>query len=237
MVTGTLIAFIGDVNGLNVSLALSLLLGVLTPLTVEGVHRTALAGSLRQDADVLLAERVLSELGYWTGPVDGRWDAGTRHALVAFQKVEGRKRTGRLDDDELTALRGAARPTPRENEGPHVEIDLTRQVLFTVDESGAITRVLSISSGNGRPYASRGQRGIAITPPGRFRIERKISGWHRSPLGLLYEPSYFRRGWAIHGSSSVPVYPASHGCIRVPMYAALELSELLKLGTPVLIYE
>ena len=37
----------------------------------------------------------------------------------------------------------------------------------------------------------------------------------RSPLGTLWRPRYFYRGYAIHGSRSIPGYPASHGCARL----------------------
>src|SRR5688500_10256942 len=88
------------------------------------------------------AEQRLWDLGYWAGPVDGKFDSDSRHALIAFQKVERRARTGKLTLDELTALRTAARPLPRHARYPHAEIDLERQVLFLVDETSEITRIL-----------------------------------------------------------------------------------------------
>jgi lipoprotein-anchoring transpeptidase ErfK/SrfK len=36
-----------------------------------------------------------------------------------------------------------------------------------------------------------------------------------APLGRLYRPVYFYGGYAVHGSGSIPAYPASHGCARV----------------------
>ena len=58
-----------------------------------------------------------------------------------------------------------------------------------------------------------------------------------SSLGLLYYPSYIFNGIAIHGSLSIPTRPASHGCIRVPMFAAKELSSLLPIGIEVDVYD
>ena len=55
----------------------------------------------------LLQKDAYRILGYWTGPVDGALDSGSRHALIAFQKVEGRKRTGKLTRAELQALLSA----------------------------------------------------------------------------------------------------------------------------------
>jgi peptidoglycan hydrolase-like protein with peptidoglycan-binding domain len=183
------------------------------------------------------AEQRLWDLGYWAGPVDGKFDSASRHALIAFQKVEGRARTGNLTLSELNALRSASRPNPRFGQYGHVEIDLRRQVLFVVDETGVVLRILSVSTGNGQLYTDHGQVHRARTPAGSFTVQRKIKGWRLSSLGLLYYPSYIHNGIAIHGSPSVPAHPASHGCIRVPMFAARELSSLLPVGVQVLIYD
>ena len=94
------------------------------------------------------AEQRLSDLGYWTGPVDGRFDAASRQALIAFQKVEGRKRTGALTPDELEALRNALPPQPLETGDAHVEVDLALQVLFVVDADGKVSHILPVSSGS-----------------------------------------------------------------------------------------
>lgn len=47
-----------------------------------------------------------------------------------------------------------------------------------------------------------------------------MNGFDPSPLGTLYDPMYFTGGYAIHGNPSVPPFPASHGCVRVPMWLA-----------------
>jgi hypothetical protein len=188
-------------------------------------------------AERLEAEQRLSDLGYWTGPIDGNLDPGFRQALIAFQKVEGRERTGRLTLNELEALREASRPLPLNAEYAHVEIDISRQVLFVVDASGSITHIVPVCTGNEKFYMDRGQIHKAVTPKGKFKVLRKISGWRRSTLGLLYYPSYIHAGIAIHGSPAMPVYPASHGCIRIPMFAAKELSEMLPIGTEVIVYQ
>jgi lipoprotein-anchoring transpeptidase ErfK/SrfK len=56
-------------------------------------------------------------------------------------------------------------------------------------------------------------------------------------MGLLYYPNYIYGGVAIHGSPSVPATPASHGCIRIPIFAAKEFFDMATLGMPVLIYD
>lgn len=195
------------------------------------------AASRLNREEILEAERRLGELGYWTGEVDGTWDLLSRHALVAFQKVEGRERTGRLTREELRALSEASRPLPREGGPPHVEIDVKRQVLFVVDGEGMVMKILPVSTGNEGRYFDQGKWQTAHTQRGRFTVQRKIEGWRRSTLGLLYYPSYFSGGVAVHGSLSVPTYPASHGCVRVPMYAAKELSEMMPVGMEVIVHD
>jgi hypothetical protein len=184
----------------------------------------------------LEAEQLLSALGYWTGPVDGVFDSVFRHALIAFQKVEGRKRTGKLTGGETEALRTVVRPLPRYTGYAHVEIDLQRQVLFVVDESDIVSHILPVCTGNEEFYVDHGQVHRAHTPQGQFKVLRKIRGMRISSLGLLYYPNYIYEGIAIHGSWAMPVYPASHGCIRIPMFAAKEFSELVPLGTDIIVY-
>ena len=199
------------------------------------VKKTRAATLTRQN--ILEAEQLLSSLGYWTGPVDGQFDAASRYALTAFQKVEGRERTGRLTMAELQALRTASRPTPLETGYAHVEADLIRQVLFVVDDSGTVSKVLPISSGNGEEFTSEGWTRRAVTPTGRFKVYRKVEGWRKAPLGSIYYPNYFLSGVAIHGSASIPTRPASHGCIRIPVYAAKEFYDMTPTGTVVIVHD
>ena len=188
-------------------------------------------------AELLEAEQRLSGLGYWTGPIDGIFDSGSKHAFIAFQKIEGRRRTGKLTPDELEALRSAARPQPRESSYSHIEVDLTRQVLMFVDDQGQASRILPVCTGSDELYLDEGKWARAHTPRGRFIVNRKIEGWRLSRLGLLYYPNYIVNGIAIHGSLSIPPYPASHGCIRIPMFAAKEVSEMTPVGTIVVVYD
>lgn len=219
-----------------------MLIGTVSVLLLSAFVSTDLAADRRIRAqalsalEILDAEQRLSALGYWTGPVDGLFDSGSRHALIAFQKVKGRRRTGKLTSEELEAIRQAARSLPRNTGYGHVEIDLQRQVLFVVDDSDTVTHILPVCTGNEKSYIDHGQVHRAHTPRGRFKVLRKIRGVRISSLGFLYYPNYIHEGIAIHGSWSMPVYPASHGCIRIPMFAAKEFSGLVPLGTEVIVY-
>ena len=171
------------------------------------------------------AERRLSEMGYWAGAVDGVFDPATRASLIAFQKWEGCPITGKLTIDELRRFVTALNPKlrklgrKRENPGAHVEVDLDRQVLLIVNEEGGV-RVLPVSTGTGKPFMDDGQTSIAYTPRGRFVVYDKTVGWEKDPPLSMYYPNYISGGVAIHGHHSVPIQPATHGCVRIPMFAA-----------------
>ena len=172
-------------------------------------------------ADVRAVQLRLAELGYDVGVADGGFGDRTSHAVMSFQKVEGLDRTGRINAATTEALASASRPGPMVPGGAstRVEINLDKQVLFFW-QGGSLARILNASSGNGERYCVDGECDVAVTRPGTFRIGRKYNGMEVSRLGELYHPMYFDGGIAIHGSPSVPGHPASHGCIRIPMYSS-----------------
>lgn len=187
-------------------------------------------------AQIKDAEQKLAQLGYWTGRVDGVFDAGSRSALIAFQKWERRDTSGKLTLAEFEAIRASQSPQARETGYEHVEVDVDRQVLMIVNEDGSV-KVLPVSTGNGKTFLADGQTSIAYTPRGRFVVYDKSYGWEDGVLGSVYYANYITGGVAIHGYLSVPTTPASHGCIRIPMFAAREVSKQLALGTIVLVYD
>lgn len=208
---------------------------VAVPALATPLQRSVPARSLSH-AQIKQAEQRLAERGYWTGRVDGVFDAGSREALIAFQKWEGRPVTAKLTIDELEAIRLSETPKARDLGYEHVEIDIDRQILMLVKEDGSV-RVLPVSTGNDETFLSDGQTSIAYTPRGRFVVYDKTFGWENGALGSVYYANYISGGVAIHGYLAVPTRPASHGCIRIPMFAAREVSKLLPLGTIVLVYD
>ncbi len=186
-------------------------------------------------AAVQAVKQRLTDLRYDPGPVNGRFDQQTYYAVVAFQKVHGMSRTGRVTQAVADAMVTDNLPAAviPDAEATRVEVDLTRQVLF-VWIDGRLARILPVSSGFGGHYCGDdGSCGIAITPIGAYRATSKILGWHKSPLGELWNPVFFNQGIAIHGEPSVPTTPASHGCVRIPMGDSVWLYNTLALGTPV----
>jgi len=176
-------------------------------------------------ADIKQAEARLSEWGFG------------RNGILAFQKYAGLKATGQLNRETTEAILNGSAPQPKDTGYKHVEVDLDRQILMVTDDEGAIKKILPVSTGSNKHYHEKGMSGLAYTPRGRFRIYAKVAGWRKSPLGMLYYPNYFSDGLAIHGNSSVPNTPESHGCIRVPNSAAIDLYKRLPVGTIVLIYD
>jgi peptidoglycan hydrolase-like protein with peptidoglycan-binding domain len=176
----------------------------------------------------------LTDLRYDPGGVDGHFGIETWQAVVAFQKAMGLPRTGRATPDVINALPAATPPAPLVAGGGsnRVEIDLPRQILMLY-EGGQLVRTMMISSGGGYRYCVSGQCDVAITPGGSFRVFYKFLGEQTDKLGTLFNPLYFNGGIAIHGEPAVPLYPASHGCVRIPMSESIWFFNRVPLGEPV----
>jgi len=168
---------------------------------------------------VLALERRLAQLHYALRGIDGTYGQDTFEAVVAFQKVNGLPRTGRVEEWLWRRLARAGVPRAQ-LAGDYIEVDKTRQVLFVVDD-GVVTKVLHVSTG-----------ATGNTPLGSWQVYRKVPGWD----WVLWYPMYFKGGFAIHGYPSVPAYPASHGCVRIPMWIAPTLYGMHGQGTTVVVH-
>lgn len=168
---------------------------------------------------VVALERRLAELHYALQGVDGFYGNDTFEAVLAFQKVNGLPRTGRVEPWLWRRLAHASVPRAYRG-GDYIEIDKTRQVLLDV-HAGVVTRVVHVSTG-----------ATGNTPLGSWQVYRKVGGWD----WVLWYPMYFKGGFAIHGYPSVPAYPASHGCVRVPMWIAPSLFNTHSDGTTVVVH-
>ena len=170
-------------------------------------------------ASVRELERRLAELRYAIKR-DGYFGSEDLEAVYAFQKTERLERTGRVDAALWARLAAAHAPTARYG-GDHVEIDKTRQVLFIV-RGGKVTLAVPTSTG-----------ATGNTPLGTWHVYRKVGGFD----WVLYYPSYFLRGFAVHGYPDVPPYPASHGCARIPMWIAQTVYAQIGYGSTVIVYQ
>jgi N-acetylmuramoyl-L-alanine amidase len=169
---------------------------------------------------VLGLKRRLAELGYALPSVDSGYGYGTYEAVLAFQKVQGLPRTGLVDRRVWRVLERASRPRPRVRGGDYIEVSKSRQTLYEIRD-GKVVRVVHVSTG-----------ATGNTPVGTWRVYREVFGWD----WVLYHPMYFLRGFAIHGYPSVPAWPASHGCVRIPLWLANGLRERWGYGSVVRVY-
>lgn len=152
----------------------------------------------------------------------------TRHAVMAFQKVNGLDRDGVVGPQTHRALRNPRRPQIGTGPSNRVVVDLSEQVLYMVRD-GRLSKVVNASTGNPNHPDGRGE----ATPRGTFRVFRHVHGPDRGPLGTLYDPSYFHRGIAVHGAPHVPAYRDSHGCVRIPMHLSRQIQSQMPDGTTV----
>ncbi len=191
------------------------------PLRVSVVRPQAGAGS--SGPVVRLLQSRLAALHYAVRPTGG-YDSSTANAVMAFRKLTGMDRTTTASEDVFSKLlRGAGAFKVRyPRAGRHIEADLSRQVLALID-GGKVVRIYPTSSGK------------ASTPTvlGSYRVYRKDPGYNS--LGML-DSAYFIRGYAIHGYASVPPYPASHGCLRIPIQNARTVYDWLRGGDGVIVY-
>ncbi|MFN2590147.1 MAG: L,D-transpeptidase family protein, partial [Actinomycetota bacterium] len=204
-----------------------------------GDYGPAYSSSLEPGDDgkaVLALQRRLADLRYDVGVVDGRFGYDTEHAVVAFRKVKGMDRDAGVDRDLWDALYRPKAPKPqRKGSAPRVEIDLTKQVLYLLDRN-EIVRIVDVSTGGGLQSYADGSQHVASTPTGDFHIFQYIPDWYESSVGPMYESNFFATHIAIHGSGSVPPYPASHGCVRVTVPAMDRVLPELYVGMAVSVY-
>ncbi len=189
--------------------------------------------------DVKTLQQKLTALGFWVGPaVSGTFDYDTTQAVYAFQKLEGLPATGKADPPTREKLEKATRPKPASAVGDLIEVDKGHQVLIVV-RGGQTQYIFNTSTGTEGPYTFKGKTHTAHTPEGRFAFFRQVDGWDTSPLGRMYRPKYFDpNGFAVHGDTFVPSYPASHGCVRVSL-AAIDFiwqQNLAPIGSQVWVY-
>lgn len=216
--------------------------------------------------DVTTVQQRLKDLGFDPGPIDGKYGGTTQQAVYAFEKlILGTPRgdaTGVVTDDMWQRMQDDIVVQPLRPTGAgstHVEIYVPQQVLaiFTDDKPVLVAHTstgLQNDDGTpqkwcdaatydtdiqGRPLpekVTRQECALAKTPGGIFTIQRFAEGHHVSPLGGMWDPAYFNYGIAIHGAEQIPLYPASHGCVRINRTLSKSLDTLLKKGDKVYVW-
>ncbi len=178
------------------------------------------------DDGVKTLQESLIQLGYLLpGDDDGRFGPATSNAILAFQKWEGLRRTGAMDDATDASLATATRPLPRTRgpAGKRAEILLDRQVALLIKDN-IVVRAIAVSTGKpGTP-----------TPPGSYKVYAKIPRWWSVPFReWLPWAIPFVGGIAFHEFQVVPPYPASHGCVRQSYTVAQWTYSFATVGMPV----
>ena len=185
---------------------------ILAPALSTGAHGIA----------VLALERRLAALRHVLKGGSNRYYAyDTYEAVLAFEKVHGMSRTGRVSRNVWRVLGRAKVPRARVAKGDHVEVSKTLQVLYEV-RRGKVVRIVHVSTG-----------ATGNTPVGRFHVYGKVPGLNSH--GMYYS-LFFTGAFAIHGYASVPPYPASHGCVRTPLWFAPGFYDRWAVGTTVYIF-
>jgi hypothetical protein len=183
----------------------------------------AASGSGSNGQHVRLLQIGLRRLAYVT-PVNGRHDGATGRAVMAFRKVNGMSRTFSANRNVMRALfagRGGYR-LRHPKAGRHAEVDLSRAVLVLADKGKPI-----------RIYHASPGKASTPTVRGSYRVYRRQPGTNSH--GMVHS-AYFIRGYAVHGYASVPAYPASHGCVRVPIPNARSIYNWFTMGTRIDVY-
>jgi hypothetical protein len=229
------------------------------PVTKSVLDRTLSKGVA--GADVQRVQQRLTDLGFVPGPTDGIFGDETIKSVWAYEKlvlgVESNRPSGQVTPEMWDAMQDPFVIQPRRpNATPnHTEVYLPEQVLavFQGDVPVLITHMSSgtneewceevtISPGeygnrDGEEPIVRGECGRSNTPGGVFEFYRQVEGIRDSALGSMWNPVYFNYGIAIHGALNVPLQPASHGCIRIPLNISEGLQDLMDMGDQIFVWD
>ena len=214
---------------------------IVPAIQASPLGRTVKEGS--SGSDVATLQGRLRDLHLEPGTTSGSFNHLTTQAVWAFQKlvmqIPAKQATGVVTPDVWAAMQNAVTYTPRKNSSTntHVEVYVPEQVLV-VFKAGVAVLVSHVSTGSGQSWkaaitldpgtpdnpgatpVTQHILGTSITPGGSYKFAWRFTtgdGWRTGKLGKMYKPLYFNQGVAVHGMTDVPNYPASHGCVRLPM--------------------
>ncbi len=231
-----------------------------TSAPVEKTQLTRVLAKGMVGDDVAGVQQRLTDLGFWPGPIDGIFGDETRRSVWAYEKlvlgVPFNQPTGQVTPEMWDDMQEPFVIAPRRpNASPdHVEVYLPEQVLAIFHDDVPVM-VTHISSGDGEEWCEevtispgewnnpsdeplvRGECGVSLTPGGIFDVHREVEGIRQGSLGGMWDPVYFNYGIAIHGALNVPLQPASHGCIRIPLSMSPDMQQLIDMGDQVYVFD
>jgi L,D-transpeptidase catalytic domain len=158
---------------------------------------------------------------YWTDYSDGSYGARQdRHPEVLRPKPQ--KRSGAAKKNVLVEKEAGTKP-----QGPLViVVSIDRQQVTVYDSNGVFAE----------SPVSTGMKGHS-TPMGVFSVIQKHKFHHSNIYSGAPMPYMQRITWsgvAMH-AGVLPGYPASHGCIRMPMAFAMKMWNWTKMGARVIV--
>jgi peptidoglycan hydrolase-like protein with peptidoglycan-binding domain len=227
--------------------------GPTTTIVQRPLPRELVKGATGED--VKMVQQRLYDIGFDPGGVDGVYGTSTIQAVWAFEKLvlgtPPDKVTGQVTPAIWQRMEQPLGVQPlRPNGSPtHVEVYLPQQVLVVFRDNSPIL-ISHISTGSNQDWCEvvkvdnddgtqteKGICGKSITPGGVFSFNRRRAGWREGELGRMWNPVYFNYGIAVHGAGNVPSYPASHGCVRIPMHIGNYFPSLVKYGDQVFVFD
>lgn len=185
--------------------------------------RTLSAGSTGPYVKGMLT--ALQRLRFRVPGVGASFTAKVKDSVMAFQKAYRLPRTYVFNTECWRKIDGARLIKARHTSpATHIEVDKTRQILMIV-KGGKPWGIICVSTG-----------ATGNTPEGTFRIQQKHPYTSSGFGGTLVRTMGFLGDFAIHGWVDVPPYPASHGCVREPIWACYWTYDNSWVGETVYVY-
>jgi N-acetylmuramoyl-L-alanine amidase len=167
----------------------------------------------------------LQRLAFRTPGVGSSFTSSVKDSVMAFQKAYRLSRTYVFNTACWRKLDGAKLLKPKfSSPSTHIEVDKTRQILMVV-KGGKPVGIICVSTG-----------ATGNTPEGSFHIQQKHPFTSSGFGGILVRTMGFIGNFAIHGYAPVPPYPASHGCIREPIWACYWVYDNSSVGEALYVY-
>ena len=172
---------------------------------------------------VKIFNKLLGNLGY-VNDENHTYDSATSRAVLAYRKVNNmsRKYSASVTIFKKLAKGKGGYRLKHPDAGKHVEADLSRQVMVLA-KGDKVDEIYTVSTG----------KSTTPTILGDFHFYRKEPGYNSHEM---YYSVYFSGGYATHGYSDVPDYPASHGCIRNPIPDSKHIYDWIDIGDPIFVY-
>ena len=193
-----------------------------------------------------LQER-LNYLHYYSGKPDGQYGPNTEEAVWAFKEAQGIQTS--VNPNNLTRAMKRALVHPKQPlalvpKGGSWRIEVHLSLGYLVLYKHNVPELISHISPGRRlllpvPGRSAGSTcGPAITPDGNYRAHWFARGLGEGAAGRDVQPGVLhRRVVRDPRRHPVPLYAASHGCVRIPMFIAGFFHKLVYVnetkGTPI----